>query len=120
MSTKEDLLLAEIADLREQLYRAENPAFNGRLDSWQAACGKARGESESLRNELRELKAENDALRQDAERYKFLMLSFVGDEGSPQAGYYVIYEDGSGFGEILCGDEATREIDTAMAQGAQS
>lgn len=72
MSTKEDLLLAEIADLREQLYRAENPEFNGRLDSWQAACGKARGESESLRNELRELKTENESLRKDAARYQWI------------------------------------------------
>ena len=47
----------ENRELREKLYRAENPEFNGRLDTWQAACGKARGEAESLREENKKLKA---------------------------------------------------------------
>jgi hypothetical protein len=42
--------------LREELYRAQNPPFTGRSDSWQAACGKARGETEALREELDQAK----------------------------------------------------------------
>lgn len=45
------------AEVQEWKYRAENPAFTGRLDSWQAACGKARGETESLRAQLTEVRA---------------------------------------------------------------
>lgn len=45
------------AELQEWKYRAENPAFNGRLDTWQAACGKARGETERLRAKLTEVRA---------------------------------------------------------------
>lgn len=45
------------AELQEWKYRAENPAFNGRLDTWQAACGKARGETEKLRTKLAEVRA---------------------------------------------------------------
>lgn len=57
----------ENRELREKLYRAENPEFNGKLDTWQAACGKARGEAETLRKESRSLKEEIDLLRSQLE-----------------------------------------------------
>lgn len=47
-----DALKAERDALREEVYRAQNPPFNGRLDTWQAACGKARGETEVLHKRL--------------------------------------------------------------------
>jgi len=62
-----------------------------------------------------ELIAENESLRKDAERYRFLMQSEISDDHSPTAGFYVIYEDGRGFGDLLCGDEASEAIDAAIS-----
>lgn len=65
------------------------------------------------------LKAENEALRKDAERYRHLMGSMVPEDAiSPPRGLYVIFEDGNGFGEILVGEEASAEIDEALTKGA--
>lgn len=46
-------------ELTEWKYRASNPlpAQPWRYDSWQAACGKARGETEALRKELKAIRA---------------------------------------------------------------
>lgn len=66
------------------------------------------------------LEAENEALRKDAERYRFLMKSEdPGDADSMPAGFYVSYADGRGFGEYLIGDEASREIDEAMSKAVK-
>lgn len=60
-------------------------------------------------------------LRKDAERYRFLMKSEEAPLGSNSmpAGFYVSYADGRGFGEYLIGDEASKEIDEAIAKEAK-
>lgn len=54
----EQLAKAE-EELIEWRYRASNPlpTHPWRHDSWQAACGKARGEAEALRKELKAIRA---------------------------------------------------------------
>lgn len=78
-----------------------------------AAC--AGCEIQRYREKERALKAENESLRKDAERYRFLMQSEISEDHSPKEGFYVIYEDGRGFGDLLCGEEASEAIDAAIS-----
>ena len=69
----EQLTKAEAEAKREREYRisevekwkrnAENPMFSGRIDTWQAACGIARGERDKAR-------AERDALAADRDKWE--------------------------------------------------
>lgn len=68
-----------------------------------------------LEAENESMKAELESLRKDAERYRFLMQSEISDDHSPTAGFYVIYEDGRWFGDLLCGEEASEAIDAAIS-----
>ena len=54
----------ELAELEKQLqFARENPTPNGRFDTWQAACGKARREVAERDAELAALRAENAHLK---------------------------------------------------------
>ena len=50
-------LLKERDTLRSQIERLQNPPFTGKLDSWQAACGKACTERDELRAQVERLQA---------------------------------------------------------------
>lgn len=57
--------------------------------------------------------AEMTSIRQDAERYRFVMQSIEGDGEHCAPGIYFIEEDGRGCGAMLFGQEATDAIDAA-------
>lgn len=52
-----DALMAKVERLTKDLYAATNPPFTGKIDTWQAACGKARRERDDALAEVERLRA---------------------------------------------------------------
>ena len=95
-----------------KLASSSNSAFNAAV--WKAGAEKLQADNDQLRSELATIKAENESLKRDAERYRWLKSQ----EPSKADGYAIGYFD-------TCGVDAWRmatkdldqAIDTAIAKG---
>jgi len=82
-------ITADRDDLQRKLYRATNPPFEGKVDTWQAACGIARREYEELKLEneankglLIHLTLERDEIAAERDRLKIKIDSIQSEIAS--------------------------------------
>lgn len=112
-------LLAEIEMLSAQrlMHLRLNLSLRARRKVWVAHCEKAEDQLLDVQSERDQLKAENEALRKDAERYRWLRQASATDGEYTHGVCIDLWENGCGFEVTL--EEADAAVDAAMTTGAR-
>lgn len=107
-------VLALLAEIERLSPPAGQVSYQQQMEAWKSASSqdlRARGE---LMIQVDELKAENEALRKDAERYRWLRQASATDGEYTHGVCIDLWENGCGFEVTL--EEADAAVDTAMAK----
>lgn len=110
-------ILALLAEIERLSPPAGQVSYQQQMEAWKSASSqdlRARGE---LMIQVDELKAENEALRKDAERYRWLRQASATDGEYTHGVCIDLWKNGCGFEVTL--EEADAAIDTAMGKGEQ-